>query len=100
MPLSNSGFGCVVSTIQRVSEELRELHPHRLRHDWNYNFSISMDESEEGVSPEKEEQIRSYLMGWSEGSGTAATYNARHIVEKSRKAILQYQENLNDKDGE
>lgn len=98
MPLSNSGFGRVVSAIQQVCEELRLFHPHFLRHEWNRGFSNVVDESDEYISPEKEEQIRSYLMGWSQGSGTAATYNSRHIMEKARSAVIQYQENIKNKD--
>jgi hypothetical protein len=30
-------------------------------------------------------------MGWSETSGTAATYNLRHIKEQAGKAVLELQ---------
>ena len=36
-----------------------------------------------GASPAEEDKMRSYIMGWKEGSGTAATYTRRHIENKA-----------------
>ncbi len=33
-------------------------------------------------------------MGWKEASGTAATYNRRHIKEKAKEAILDFQRSI------
>ncbi|WP_352340319.1 hypothetical protein, partial [Psychrobacter sp. 16-MNA-CIBAN-0192] len=49
-----------------------------------------MDES---VSEEKQEQIRSYIMGWKSGSGTAMHYNKRFIQQQAKKAALALQSN-------
>jgi hypothetical protein len=46
------------------------------------------------VSEEQEKKMRSYLMGWSELSGTAATYTRRHVREKAKKVSLELQTNL------
>lgn len=43
------------------------------------------------MTPEREQQLRSYLMGWNPTSGTAATYNKRHIKEKAGEAVLGLQ---------
>ncbi|EGI8358196.1 site-specific integrase [Salmonella enterica] len=98
-PLSNSGFGKVMSSVQKIAEEFSSVHAHTFRHNWNYIFSKTLDENEEKCSPEREEQIRSYLMGWKETSGTAATYNKRHIKEKAREAILEFQNGIINKGG-
>jgi len=45
-----------------------------------------------GMSSAEEEKTRSYWMGWSETSGTAVLYNARHTKEKEHTAGLELQE--------
>lgn len=65
------------------------LHAHALRHHWNYSFSLMMDA--EGGSPEREEKLRSYVMGWKEASGTARTYNRRHAKQKAAESVLELQ---------
>ena len=55
--------------------------PHLLRHTWNDVFSEHVDRT--GVSEEKEKQMRSVLMGWSETSTTVATYTKRHVRRKA-----------------
>lgn len=93
-PLSNSGFGKLMSTLQQVADEFSEVHAHAFRHSWNYSFSKTLDSSSSKVSTAKEEQMRSYLMGWKETSGTASIYNRRHIKEKAREAVLGFQKNI------
>jgi len=46
------------------------------------------------VGEEQEKKARSYLMGWSETSGTAATYTRRHTRKKAQAASLRLQENI------
>lgn len=89
-PLSNSGFGLFMGALSSLADEYAGLHAHSLRHHWNYIFSKNCDER--GTSPEREEKLRSYLMGWSETSGTARTYNKRHIKEQAGKAVIGLQE--------
>jgi integrase len=89
-PLSNSGFGKFIASLSTLNDDVAGLHTHALRHHWNYIFSKRCEE--QGRTPEFEEQMRSYLMGWSETSGTAATYNRRHIKEAAGKAVLGLQD--------
>lgn len=91
--LSNSGFGKLMLALQSAVESFAQVHAHAFRHSWNYSFSKILDQSKSKHSPEKEEQMRSYLMGWKEASGTAATYNRRHTKEKAKEAILEFQSN-------
>lgn len=65
------------------------LSPHVLRHTWNDRFSEEMDKRQ--TSEESEKKIRSYLMGWSETSGTAATYTRRHTRKKAQEVSLKMQ---------
>lgn len=97
-PLSIAGFAKFMREIKDIGIEFRDVHAHALRHAWNYMFSQQMDEK--GVTPEREQQVRSYLMGWSPTSGTAATYNKRHIKEESAKAVLGLQDRYLNKGGE
>jgi integrase len=87
--LSNAAFGKFMGELRHIVEGCNGIHAHSLRHHWNYSFSKICEGID--MSPEREEKIRSYLMGWSESSGTAATYNLRHIKEQAGKAVLELQ---------
>ncbi|MGY1450263.1 tyrosine-type recombinase/integrase [Pseudomonas chlororaphis] len=89
LPLSNSGFGKFIGVLKSVLECASGIHAHSLRHHWNYTFSKICENR--ALPPEREEKLRSYLMGWSETSGTAAAYNRRHIKEQAGKAVLELQ---------
>lgn len=91
-PLSKSGYQKILSELREQSPKLREITGHMLRHTWNRRFSEKFDAMDESPSPERQEQVRSYLMGWREGSGTAATYNKRFIEQTGFKASLGLQE--------
>lgn len=88
-PLSISAFGKLMGELaDRVAGA--GFHAHALRHNWNYDFSGTADAK--GWTPEAEQNRRSYIMGWSETSGRAQTYNRRHIKEKAQEAALALQE--------
>ena len=89
-PISNSGFGKFIETLSSLADEFSGLHAHALRHHWNYLFSQNCDK--DGVTPEREQKLRSYLMGWSETSNTSKTYNRRHIKEQAGKAVMGLQQ--------
>ncbi len=88
-PISNSSFGKFISDLTEMASNLEGFHAHALRHHWNYVFSRRA--TEDGTTPEHEEKVRSYLMGWKESSGTARTYNRRHIKEEAGKAVMALQ---------
>lgn len=73
--------------LRHIVEGYSGIHAHSLRYHWNYSFSQTCES--QGMTPEREEKLRSYLMGWSETSGTAATCNRRHIKEQAGKAVLE-----------
>lgn len=88
-PLSNSGFGKFIASLSKITDEFEGLHAHALRHHWNYRFSRMADAQK--MTPEREQKLRSYLMGWSETSNTASTYNRRHVKEAASEAMLELQ---------
>ena len=92
-PISKSSYYKVLNIVKTVSPDLYKLTGHKLRHTWNRKFSEKMDSMDEPVSEEKQEQFRSYLMGWKQGSGTAMHYNKRFIQEQAQKAALALQSN-------
>jgi len=65
------------------------LEPHVLRHTWNDAFSVRMDKA--GTGEAEEQQMRSFLMGWSPTSGSAATYTRRHVRKKAQQVSLGMQ---------
>lgn len=89
-PLSISGFSKFMGMIKEIAPEFSGVHAHALRHNWNYVFSKQVDEK--GVTPERERQLRSFLMGWNPASSTAAIYNKRHIKEQAGEAVLELQD--------
>lgn len=91
-PISKGGYHKIFSVVRAVSPQLFAATGHSLRHTWNRMFSERMDAMDEQVSEERQEQLRSYLMGWRDGSGTAATYNKRFIRQKGFEAALALQE--------
>ncbi|MFJ2714945.1 site-specific integrase [Pseudomonas sp. NPDC087346] len=89
-PLSNSGFGKFMWQLTNSSVDYKGMHAHALRHHWNYTFSQIMDAK--NVSPEREQKLRSKLLGWKETSNMAARYNRRHIEQEAGQAAIALQE--------
>lgn len=90
LPLTISGYKDVVSSIRERISPLENFSGHDLRHYWNHRFSELSDEI--GMSPAEEEQLRSQLMGWSFGSGTAATYMKRFVAQKAAEVSFKLQQ--------
>ena len=93
-PLSKSGYKKVIEVVRTASPALFNLTGHQLRHSWNEAFSNQMDAMNESPSQEQQEKMRSYLMGWKEGSGTATHYNKRFVRKKANEAALKLQEGM------
>jgi len=95
----NEGRAISVNTINKIfsslsSEfpELGRLYPHKLRHHWNFDFTVKAEEQLKHYPEEMREvmieQMRNQLMGWSSNSKMGALYNRRATEEKAR-AILE-----------
>lgn len=92
-PMSISAFSKIFVVLREKCKNLpSNLFAHLLRHTWNDRFSEEMDRR--GIAEETERKTRSYLMGWSETSGSAATYTRRHIRKKAEQASLSMQEQI------
>lgn len=97
---SHTGRPMTLAAVGKLFHELRAKSPslpkilsaHVLRHTWNDMFSKKMDDM--GVTPEVEQHSRSYLMGWSPTSGTAADYTRRHVRNKAKQVSLELQNQL------
>lgn len=91
LPLSIKGLTKIFRKLG-LRSGLSGLTPHVLRHTANERFSELMDELH--VTEAREEQMRSYAMGWRDGSGTAATYTRRHTATKAGEASKKLQRKL------
>lgn len=78
-----SAFENSISRIKEKNRKLKGLHPHLLRHHWNYLFSIEAKSL--GLSQERTRTTREYSMGWAENSQQSARYNLRDIQEDAMK---------------
>ncbi|MGX9315447.1 integrase [Pantoea ananatis] len=97
-PMSSMAYHNAIAAVRKAVPELSSLTGHKLRHTWNYEFSRKLDEMSLPLSESEQENIRSSLMGWSQGSGTARLYNVRHIQSKAEKVALSLQESINNKE--
>lgn len=89
-PMSYKALAKLFTKLRSAAGGLLDgVSPHSLRHTANERMSEQMDAA--GVSPAREEKMRSYTMGWQEGSGTAATYTRRHTKREAMKASLRMQ---------
>lgn len=95
LPITKSGYYKVINVVRSVSPDLYMLTGHKLRHTWNRKFSERMDSLDNVPSEEKQEQMRSFLMGWKPGSKTAAHYNRRYTEEQAKVAALILQNSSN-----
>ncbi|WP_454730866.1 MULTISPECIES: tyrosine-type recombinase/integrase [Cupriavidus] len=95
-PMSLSALNkCFAFLRTHIPELPDDLSPHVLRHTWNDNFSQAMDQMK---TPEADEQkMRSFLMGWSETSGTAVNYTRRHVRQRANEVSLQLQSEMTNK---
>lgn len=89
-PMSIAALDVVFSDIKnKFPSKFERLSPHILRHTWNDKFSEVMDRH--GIGEAKEEEARSYAMGWKSGSGTAKVYTRRHVRKKANEVSLELQ---------
>ena len=77
--ITPQGFHSSITNMVKKFPALTGIHPHLLRHDWNYRFSKKCEA--EGVTEIDEQNTREFLMGWVEGSVMSSLYNRRHIQE-------------------
>lgn len=81
-PLTINGFNSAFAYFRSCFPLIGEtLHPHALRHDWNYRFSKKADEL--GLTETEENEARCEAMGWIPESKMARVYNQRHRKEKA-----------------
>lgn len=98
-PMSLSSLNKMFHRIRLTIPEMpNNLSGHMLRHTWNDEFSRKLDG--QGVGESREEQMRSYLMGWSPTSSSSRVYTRRFIEEAARKASLELQEKILIKNNE
>lgn len=76
-------FRSALSVIIKRDKRLKGLHPHLLRHHWNYRFSEHCEKM--GYSDTRTRQEREHWMGWVEGSSSALDYDLRHIQQSANE---------------
>jgi integrase len=86
-PLSISNSDQALANLKKALPALIGIHFHLLRHDWNYRFSKAADEAK--LDPKAEEELRRILMGWSDKSEMARTYNLRRLQEEASSIGLK-----------
>lgn len=91
LPLSTSSITKIFRVLSaQPAMQASPLCAHLLRHTWNERFSEIVDQQD--VSEETEKRVRSYLMGWSDISKSAASYTRRHVKKKAACISIAMQE--------
>jgi integrase len=91
LPLSASSITKIFRVLSaQPAMQASPLCAHLLRHTWNERFSEIVDQR--GVPEETEKRARSYLMGWSDISKSAAQYTRRHVKKNAASISLAMQE--------
>ena len=85
-PLSISSFDSALGDLKKLFPELDEVHPHLLRHHWNWRYSQLP--KAEGYSDQDDLLDRCYLMGWTHNSEMGRVYNQLHLIEEANKRGL------------
>ncbi|GAM64598.1 putative site specific recombinase [Vibrio ishigakensis] len=87
-----------LSALNKVFSELSvkvgfKVKPHGLRHTWNDRFSEAVEEAIEtgDVTLEEVEDMRNWLQGWKEGSGSSKVYTRRFKHNKAMQKGLELQ---------
>jgi len=79
LALPAASFYASLANLKKLNPTLMPVHPHLLRHDWNYRFSKKADL--EGMSKEEERTARAALQGWAIDSHMPSVYGRRHTEE-------------------
>jgi integrase len=85
-PLSISSFDSALGDLKIKFQSLDGLHPHLLRHHWNWRYSKLP--RAEGYTEASDMMDRCYLMGWAHNSESAKIYNLIHIMEEANRKGL------------
>lgn len=86
MEFSISSFYSALDDLKNNFSMLDGLHPHLLRHHWNWRYSNIP--KADGYSEASDMLDRCYLMGWAYNSEMAKTYNLKHLIEESNEKAL------------
>lgn len=85
-PFTISSFDSAIEDLKTKFVGLKGLHPHLLRHHWNWRYS-NLPKAD-GYTEESDTLDRCYLMGWAFNSEMAKVYNLKHISEEANKKLL------------
>lgn len=97
-PLSHSS---VDSIFKDMSDILGfNVFPHALRHTWNDKLSEDIEEFLDSgeLTTSEVEDLRSYLMGWKEGSKSAKFYTRQYEQKKAMRVGLYLQKRAHETD--
>ncbi|HET7332904.1 site-specific integrase [Dyella sp.] len=105
-PLSETALGSQIMTAMRaVDPEFQDIHPHALRHYFNYELSRHIDDVNEAarkqpgnpslrlISASQELDIRAFANGH-QSKSSGAVYNQRHVRELADHAVRKIQSGM------
>jgi len=101
-PLSLNAITEVFKVARKAYPALKDITPHDLRHHMNYRISMMIDnEYKDALPADKaiaDQEVRSYLMGWSPDGKMQETYNKRYSIEKAGEMLVKRSNKLSKKE--
>lgn len=93
-PMSIDGYEKTIQKIRESDQILENFSGHALRHTWNNEFSLKLENSDSDLKLINPELIRCYAMGWSPASQMAATYDIKNIRKRMFQILAKVQASI------
>ncbi|MBV8875941.1 MAG: site-specific integrase [Metakosakonia sp.] len=94
LPMSIDAYEKTIQKIKEHDPLFKDFSGHALRHTWNHEFSLKLENIDSSLIKINPELIRSFAMGWSPNSQMAAIYNNKYYQEKMFKLLAIVQESI------
>ncbi len=94
LPMSVSSYEKTIQKIREHDPILKEFSGHSLRHTWNYEFSVKIENLNLSLNGLSTELIRSYAMGWTPYSQMSNVYNATYVREQANRILSLVQDRI------
>lgn len=94
LPMSVSSYEKTIQKIREHDPILKEFSGHSLRHTWNYEFSMKMENLKTSLNGLSSELIRSYAMGWSTNSQMSNVYNSTYVLKQANRILSLVQDSI------
>ncbi|MFP1891776.1 tyrosine-type recombinase/integrase [Lonsdalea quercina] len=94
LPMSVSSYEKTIQKIREHNPILKEFSGHSLRHTWNYEFSMKIENLKTSLNGLSLELIRAYAMGWTTNSQMSNVYNSTYVLKQANRILSLVQDSI------